>query len=416
MHEQEAREVFDLMHRHVSPVLAFGAELFGQGALEAEAEGALVRLSDGREVIDFGSYGLTMLGHRNAAVLSAVSDQMERMTVTTRLLASEVVARFTAELAERVGGSLDGVWLGSDGADVVEAAVKLARKASGKHRVLAVRGGFHGKTLGALALTWDPDSRAGLEPLLAGVTHLDPADPAAVLTEVAAGDVAALIVEPIQGESGVRPLDREIWRRWADDAKDAGAYVISDEIQVGLRRCGPISMALETGIPTDALLLGKALGGGVMPLSALLATPDLHRPIAESPTWHGSTFQLQPLSCAAGRASLRAVDELAPQGERLGRRLDQALDSLAREHEGLVKEVRGAGLLRGVEFASAEAGGITMLGLVQRGLIVSPCLSSPETIRLLVPMVTTDDQLERAFEIFSETLAAAAAVEPAPAG
>lgn len=410
--QSAAQEVFDLMRRHISPVLAFGAEMFGRGALEVEAEGVLVRLSDGREAIDFGSYGLTLLGHRNATVLDAVREQMERMTVTTRILASEVVARFASELVETVGGSLEGVWLGSDGADVVEAAVKLARKTSGRQRVLAVRGGFHGKTLGALALTWDPESRADLEPLLGNVTHIDPADPAAVRTEVAAGDVAALIVEPIQGESGVRPLDTEVWRQWADDAKGAGAYVISDEIQVGLRRCGPISMALEAGIPTDALLLGKALGGGVMPLSALLATPELHRPIAETPMWHSSTFQLQPLSCAAGRASLRAIDELAPRGEQLGRRLNEALDTLAREHEGLITEVRGTGLLRGVAFASAELGGGTMLGLAQRGLIVSPCLSSAETIRLLIPMVTTDDQLDRAFEIFSETLAAIA-VEPA---
>jgi putrescine aminotransferase len=408
MPEPEAQEVFDLTRRHISPVLAFGAELLGQGAFEVEGEGAIVRLSDGREVIDFGSYGLALLGHCNAAVVDAVCDQMERMAVTTRLLASEVVARFVSELVEKVGGPLEGVWLGSGGADVVEAAVKVARKTSGKQRVLAARGGFHGKTLGALALTWDPDCRAGMESLLGNVTHVDPEDPGAVGAEVAAGDVAALIVEPIQGESGVRPLDMEVWRGWAEDAKEAGAYVISDEIQVGLHRCGPISMALEAGIPTDALLFGKALGGGVMPLSALLATPELHAPLAESPTWHSSTFQLQPLSCAAGRAALREIGELAPRGEQLGGRLDHALDALAREHEGLVVAVRGAGLLRGIEFASTELGGGTMLGLAQRGLIVSPCLSSPETIRLMVPMVTTDDQLDRAFEIFSETLAAAA--------
>lgn len=411
----EPEEVFEVMRRHVSPIVAMGAEMLGGGALEVEAEGAAVRLSDGREVIDFGSYGLTMLGHRNPTVLAAVREQMELMTVTTRMLASEVVARFVSELVETVGGQLDGVWLGSDGADAVEAATKLARKVSGRPRLLAVRGGFHGKTLGALALTWEPDARADLELLLGNVTHLDPEDPAAAGAELAAGDVAALIVEPIQGESGVRPLDTEIWRGWAEDAKAAGAYVISDEIQVGLRRCGPISMALDAGIPTDALLLGKALGGGVVPLSAVLATAELHRPIAESPTWHSSTFQLQPLSCAAGRGALQALEELAPRGERLGQLLDEALAALAAEHGDLISEVRGQGLLRGVAFDSAEVGGMTMLGLAQRGVTVSPCLSSPDTIRLLVPMATTDEQLERAFAIFSETLAATAAAQPASA-
>jgi putrescine aminotransferase len=409
MGEMEPQEVFEVMRRHVSPVVAMGAEMLGGGALEVEAEGAAVRLSDGREVIDFGSYGLSLLGHRNPTVLAAVREQMERMTVTTRMLASEVVARFVSELVETVGGPLEGVWLGSDGADAVEAATKLARKVCGRPRVLAVRGGFHGKTLGALAMTWEPDARADLEALLGNVTHVDPADPAAVADEVAAGDVAALILEPIQGESGVRALDLDVARRWAADAKAAGAFVISDEIQVGLRRCGPISMALDAGLPIDALLLGKALGGGVMPLSAVLVTPELHAPMAASPTWHTSTFQLQPLSCAAGSGALRALEELAPRGEELGRLLDEALANLADEHGALVTETRGAGLLRGVAFESAEVGGLTMLGLAQRGVTVSPCLSSPDTIRLMVPMATTDEQLERAFAIFSETLAANAA-------
>jgi putrescine aminotransferase len=413
MKELEPQEVFEAMRRHVSPVVAFGGEMLGQQALEVEAEGASVRLSDGREVIDFGSYGLTLLGHRNPIVTAAARKQMERMTVTTRMLCSEVVARFVLELVETVGGPLDGVWLGSDGADAVEAAIKLARKVSGRRRVLAVRGGFHGKTLGALALTWEPDARADLEPHLGNAEHLDPSDPAAVASAAAGGDVAALIVEPIQGESGVRPIDTEIWRRWAADAKAAGAFVISDEIQVGLRRCGPISMALEAGIPTDALLLGKALGGGFMPLSALLATDELHRPMSESPTWHSSTFQLQPLSCAIGSAALQAVDELAPRGEEVAGRLDEMLATLAAEHGDLVTEVRGRGLLRGVAFESPEIGGGTMLGLAQRGLTVSPCLSSPDTIRLLVPMVTTDEQLDRAFEIFDEALTATAAAQPA---
>lgn len=410
-----ASGVFDALRRRLPPGTALAAKLIGQGAIEQRADGALVILSDGRELIDFGSYGVTLLGHRHAQVLAAVRAQLETMPASTRVLANPTTAAFADELATRVAGPLAHVWLGTDGADAVEVAVKLARRATGRLRVLAVEGAFHGKTLGALALTWNPAFRIGLEPLLGHVTHIARDDITAVARETAAGDVAAIIFEPIQGEAGARRLDPQTLRRWTQDAHTAGAFVISDEVQAGLRRCGPLSVAVEAKLNPDAVLFGKALGGGVMPLSALVATGELYAPLTADPTLHSATFSGHPLGCAAGRAALDAIDEYAPAAAALALRLDEGLTRLAAAHKPVVRALHGEGLLRAVELATPGAAGSVLVDLAQAGLLVSPCLSAPTTIRLLPPMVTSDAQLDRALVLLDTALADAAAFEDEPA-
>ncbi|HEV7805575.1 MAG TPA: aspartate aminotransferase family protein [Solirubrobacteraceae bacterium] len=399
-----ASEVFETLHRHVASGIVLAAKIAGQGAVETAANGAVVRLSDGREAIDFGSYAVTLLGHRHPDVVAAVADQLGRMTSTTRLLANPVSAGLMADLARRFEPRLQRVWLGSDGADAVEVSLKLARRRTGRLRVLAVHGAFHGKTLGALALTSNPIFHEGLEGLLSHVTHIEPDDPDAVAREVEQGDVAALVVEPIRGEGGVQPLDADILRRWAVDARDAGSFVISDEIQVGLRRCGATSLAVEAGIDPDAVLLGKPLGGGVMPLAAMIASDDLYAPLMKDPTWHSQTFSGHVLSCAAGRAALRAIDHLAPAGARVGERLEAGLRALARQQPELISAVRGKGLLWGVEFANAAAAGSVLVDMAMRGVLISPCLSAPRTIRLLPPMVATDEQVDVVLGFLAEVV------------
>jgi putrescine aminotransferase len=249
--------------------------------------------------------------------------------------------------------------------------------------------------------------RAGLEPLLKHVTHIDPYDADAVRRETHRGDVAALIIEPIQGEGGVRPLDWDVLATWARDVHAAGASLVSDEIQVGLRRCGPFSLAIEHGLRPDAVLFGKALGGGILPLAAMVATADFYWPLVRDPTWHSLTFGGHPLSCAAGSAALNAIDELSGAATRIARQTEAGLQALRLEHEDLITDVRGAGLLWGIELASPAVAGSVLSDLGVQGLLVSPCLSRPETIRLLPPMVTTDAQLDRALNVVASTMESA---------
>jgi putrescine aminotransferase len=402
--KSEAEVTFAKIAQHLSPGAALGAKVVGGGAIEMTAAGAIVVLSDGRRFLDFGSYGVTLLGHRHPGVLDALSHALERMPTATRVLANPAVAGLAAELAQRCGDPLRRVWLGSDGSDVVELALKLARRVSQRMRVLVVEGAFHGKTLGALSLTTNPAFRAGLEPLLDHVCAIRRGDHEAVQREAAHGDVAALVFEPIQGEAGVRPLALDVLRRWAADAHRADAFVISDEIQVGLGRCGPFSPSIAAGLEPDAVLLGKALGGGLMPLAAMIATDSLAAPLVADPTWHTTTFSGHPLACEAGRATLAALDKTTEHATEVGNMLGTGLEGLAREHRDAIVEVRGNGLLWGIEFATTGAAGVALMELAQRGLLVSPCLSSNRTIRLLPPTVTSLEQVDEALKKIEASL------------
>ncbi|MFE3578254.1 aspartate aminotransferase family protein [Streptomyces vinaceus] len=400
-----ARGALDATRRHQSAQLALVYGMNGSGAIEMRGEGARVLLSDGRTALDFGSYAVTLLGQRHPAVLAAVRRELDAMPVSTRVLANPTTAR----LAERLAawgdpGRLTKVWLGANGCDAVEAALKLARLATGRTRVVAVEGAYHGKSLGALAATWNPRYRRGLDPLLGGVTHIA-ADPAAVPRAFADGDVAAVLVEPVQGEGGVRPLEPGFLRALAAAAHAHGAFLIADEIQTGLRRCGPRLVSTGLGLEPDAVLLGKALGGGVQPLCAVLATPELYAPLTADPFAHTTTFSGYPLGAAAGLAALTAVEALAPRGEVLAGLFAAGLDRIAADHRGLVTRVRGLGLLWGVEFATPAAAGHVLMELGRTGLVVSPCLARPEVLRLLPPLVASDAEAEEALAILGSVCA-----------
>jgi putrescine aminotransferase len=400
-------QVFRAVSRHFTRSSALSGKLAGLGAVEARAQGARITLSDGRSMLDFGSYAVTLLGQRHPAVVEAVRGQLDTMPVSSRSLVNPVTAAAAERLAGYLGGTLPRVYFGLNGADAVEVAVKLARLTTGRRRVLAVKGAYHGKSLGALALTHHERFREGLTDVLPPTTHLDPGDPRAVARSLADGDVAALIFEPVQGENGARPLDPATLREWCRTAKDAGVPVVADEIQCGLRRCGPPSVALDMGLPVDAVLFGKPLGGGVVPISAMVCTDELYRPLTEDPVRHTATFSGQPLCCAAVPAALDTVEQLAPHAERIAVRLEAGLRDLARVHAGAVTGVRGRGLLWGVGFADDAFAGEVLLGLTERGLLVSPCLSRPGTLRLLPPMVASPDDVDEALAALGEAVHAA---------
>ncbi|RAJ67180.1 putrescine aminotransferase [Streptomyces sp. Amel2xB2] len=392
-----AKDTFRALRAHMSPALALAGKFAGQGAVEVAAEGCEVRLSDGRSVLDFGSYAVPLLGHRNPAVVAAVRDQLDAMPVSTRSLSSPPLARAAREVVEYAGEPrLNRVHFGTNGADAVEVAVKLARVVTGRPTVAAVRGAYHGKTMGALALTSHTRFRNGLEELLGGVVHLDPEDPEAVARALADTPLAAVVFEPVQGENGVVPLPADVLARWCADAKQAGAFVISDEIQVGLRRAGERSVALHAGLPVDALLLGKPLGGGVAAVSAAVLSDELYQPLTDDPFRHTATFAGQPLTMAAVPAALGAIEELTERGAHLAKLMESELGGLKERFPTVLTAVRGQGLIWGADFATPEHAGEVVVGLAERGLLVSPCLSRPETLRLLPPLVAADDDVHRA--------------------
>ncbi|MFE5852447.1 aspartate aminotransferase family protein [Streptomyces sp. NPDC056500] len=395
---------FDRLRRHLSREVALTAESMGNGAVEASAAGASITLSDRRTALDFGSYSVALLGHRHPGVVEAVHRQLATMPTSTRALANPVTAEAAATLVDYFGGALPKVHFGLNGSDAVEAAVKLARLATGRDRVLAVRGGYHGTSLGALALTHHPGLRAGLRGCVSQTVHLDPFEPSAVMDEIARGPVAALVFEPVQGENGAFPLPTDVLHRWALDARAHGAFVIADEIQSGLRRCGERSVALAEGLPVDAVLTGGPLGGGVMPLSAVVCTEVLYRPLGADPLLHTTTFGGHPLSCAALPAALDAIEGLADHGRSLADGLANGLRGLHDLHPRMLSGFRGRGLLWSIGFTAPHMAGEVMVRLADAGLLVSPCLSDPRSVRLLPPLTTTHAELDQALGILDSAL------------
>lgn len=390
----------------MAPGIADLHRLMGRGAAEVSAVGARVTLSDGRSTLDFGSYAVTLLGHRPSGVVHAVRDALDVMPTATRLLPNATTASFAAKLVDVIGATnLDRVVIGLNGSDAVDAALKLAIAATGRSRCIALKKAFHGKSLGALAVTFDPARRAGLEALLGHVTFIE-LEADAVHRALAKQPAAALIFEPVQGEGGGREIPPDVLRRWCADARAAGTGVIADEIQVGLRRCGPMSIAVDLGLDVDAILFGKPLGGGVMPLSAVLCSTNFYRPILEDPFFHTATFGGHPLACAAGLAALEALDAAGADVDRLARVLRVGVERLTAGTPA-VQEASSKGVFAAIRFVSADMARTTLLEASRRGLLLAPCLTALDTLRMLPPTVTTDAELEEGLAILEAACASA---------
>lgn len=392
--ESSAQPAMEEAARHMAPGLIKRQRIIAGGAYEVFGDGSVVQLSNGRSVLDFGSYAVTLFGHRPAPVLDMVRDALDRMPTTTRLLANPYSVRFAERLAATIApGRLPRVCLGMNGSDAVETAMKLAMGRTGRSAVLAVQGAFHGKSLGALAATADPERRRPVQGFLGDVRHI-PWTMDAVAEAARERPFAALIFEPVQGEGGGRAIPMELLRRWTSDAKAAGAYVIADEIQCGLRRCGPVSVAEHGGLDVDAVLFGKAIGGGVMPLSAVVCSDDLFKPLIDDPYFHTTTFGGHPASCAAGLAALELLESMEGRFAEASRDLAVMMEAL----RGLGPVVRSEaiGLFGVLEFATPTIAATAVLQAGRHGLLMAPCLSAPCVARLLPPVVTTSSQFAEA--------------------
>ncbi|MEH0822389.1 MULTISPECIES: aspartate aminotransferase family protein [unclassified Micromonospora] len=389
-------EVFSASRDHLVRRTAGVQKLLGANDYATSANGAEVRLHSGRTAVDLGTWAATVLGHRHPAVVAAVKRQCDQLPAAPRGLANPVTALLARRLVQLARPSrLDRVWFGANGADVVEAALKLARVTTGRTQVVALRSGFHGRTLGALAVSDADRYHTGLASLLREVSFIDPSGGEA--TGDAIGDrTAAVIIEIVQGSGAAEALPSALLRRWTDAARAAGAMVIVDEIQTGLWRCGEFSLGLSLGLDPDAVLFGKSLGGGVAPLSALLATTRLTSPLEAQPYLHSQTFSGHPLSCAAASATL---DELPGLVEASLARVTDWLRRLGAElakHDDLITEVRSLGLMMSLRFHTAEQADHFVMASARAGVLLAPSDGDRTVVRVLAPLVIDEAQMARA--------------------
>ena len=393
----DPREVADRYRRHVGRGRARVAELTG-GLVEVSSEGSTVTDARGRSYLDCGGYGVFLLGHRHPAVVAAVVDQVQRHPLATRLLLEPTVARAAETLASVTPEGLDYVHFVNSGAEATEAAIKLAR-AHGRTTLVSAYGGFHGKTMGALGLTANEAFQAPFRPLLPDVVHV-PFGDAAALGAVLTPE-ACVVLEPVQGEAGVVVPPAGYLADVARRCREAGAMLVLDEAQTGLGRLGSWWGADREGVRPDVLLVGKGLSGGVVPVAAMVATARAYRPFSDDPFLHTSTFAGSPIAAAAATAAVTAIrDEgLVDRAGELGARLLSGLAEALAPCRPLVREVRGAGLLLGIELDDPGTALELVLDLVERGVLVNHSLNAHRVVRLTPPAVLTDAEADRLLEV-----------------
>lgn len=374
-------------------------------AVLERGEGARVWDVDGAEYLDFlAGIAVNALGHAHPVVVEAIAAQAARVMHVSNYFTSPPAVAFAETLVRLTGAGESGrVYPANSGAEAIEAAVKLARR-TGRPRIIAFESGFHGRTMGALALTGKAALRAPFEPMLAGVEHI-PTNLAA-LEAAMRPDVAAVILEPIKGEAGVVPLPAGFLAAARRLTREHGALLIVDEIQTGAGRTGDWfafqhAGELEPGDLPDAIVLAKGIGGGV-PVGALVTTGAASELFTLGQ--HGSTFGGNPLATAVAVAVLGEIEraDLVGNAARRGEQLMQGIRDLA---SPLVTEVRGRGLLIGVELDRPVAGHVVAAAL-ERGLIINA--ASGTTVRLAPPLIIGDAEIERFLTLFSASLEAAA--------
>jgi acetylornithine/LysW-gamma-L-lysine aminotransferase len=304
-------------------------------------------------------------------------------------------AAYLDELGAALPAGLERVFLCNSGTEAVEAALKFARLATGRSAVVAAMRGFHGRTMGALAATYEPKYREPFEPLVPGVSHV-PFNNIAKLTAAVNADTAAVLLEPVQGEGGVRPADPEFLRAAAELCRTHGALLLIDEVQTGFGRIGSLFAITQTDITPDVLIMAKSMAGGI-PMGAIAIHGRWGGFAASS---HGSTFGGNPLACAAARATLKALrdDDVPAQALRKGTRLMQELAARNLSH---VREIRGRGLIVGLELK--ERVQPTLAALMERGLLALP--AGPNVLRLLPPLIISDDEIDQVIDIVAQVLA-----------
>ncbi len=380
-------------------------------ALEiADARGSWLIDASGRRYLDLlAGMGVANLGHGNIAVRRACTGQLRRylhvMVYGELVLAPQV--RLAKRLAAAAGPPFETVYFANSGAEAIEGALKTARKHTGRAGLVAFELGFHGDTLGALSIGGNRRYREPFAPLLPHVTIL-PWNDTRALARID-HRAAAVVIEPVQAEGGVRIADTEFLRALRRRCSEVGALLVFDEVVTGLGRTGTLFAFQQSGVRPDLLVLAKALGGG-LPLGAFLGPRRILATLARRPPLaHVTTFGGHPLSCAAALAALDVTlaRDLPARAARSGAVLRRGLDGLRARH-GVVRDVRGVGLLLAIELATARATRRFAAACLERGVILNWTLHRDTVVRLAPPLTITRSEITHALQIIDVALGVAA--------
>jgi len=360
----------------------------------------------GKDFIDcLGGYGIYNVGHRHPKVMAAVMNQLKRQALHSQELLDPLRAMLAKLVAMITPGDLQYSFFTNSGTESVEGALKLARLHTKRSGFIAAIGAFHGKSMGSLSATSKAVFRKPFLPLIPGFRHVPYGDAEALEKEISSAafsgeDIAAVILEPIQGEGGVIippdnyfPQVREICDRY-------GVLLIADEIQTGMGRTGKMFGIEHYGVVPDIMALGKAFGGAIMPIGAFISTKEIWEEMTPNPFLHTTTFGGNPIACAAAIAAINVTleERLPEQAAEKGNYFIPKLVDLMNKYKNICMEGRGRGLLIGMEFNSNEAGYEVAKGLFERGILVAGTLIHAKTLRIEPPLTITKAELDKVLE------------------
>ena len=363
-----------------------------------KALGSHVWDTDNNEYIDcMGGYGVALVGHRNERVVNAIKSQIEKVITVHSSFYNKTREEFLQTLIGIAPAGLSQVHLNNSGAESVEAGIKFARKFTGRKGMVAMKGSYHGKSMGALSLTFNPKYRESFKPLVEKVTFSPYGDIDALQTAVDK-DTAFVILEPIQGESGIHVPPDGFLQDVRKICDENGSLLVFDEIQSGLGRTGRMWASEHWETTPDIMCLAKGIAGGV-PMGVTLVRPDILSVMKKGE--HSSTFGGNPLACAAGTATLQALtqDGLIENAKNMGEKFLRGLNDLKSKHN-IIREVRGRGLMIGVEL-KFEVKDILMEG-IKKGLLL--LYSGRNILRLLPPLVISDKDVTKSLQILDVLL------------
>jgi acetylornithine/N-succinyldiaminopimelate aminotransferase len=348
-----------------------------------DGEGSWLIDEDGKRYLDLvAGIAVVSLGHRHPAPLEAAQAQLERLWHVSNLYSTLPMEELATKLSDRFGGAH--AFFCNSGGEAIEAAIKWARKVTGRPEFIAFEGSFHGRTTGALALTGQPAKRSAFEPLLPGVAFVTPE----TLRDAVGPQTAAIFLEPVQGEGGVWPFSLATLAEARSLADEFGAMLVFDEVQTGVGRTGEFFAWQHSGIRPDALTLAKGLANG-LPIGALLVADDA--PTGFEPGDHASTFGGNPVSCAAACAVVDVVDdELLTHVREIGERFADAFDN-----------IRGTGLLLAIELDRPAAP--VALAALEHGLLVGT--AGVTALRITPPLTISVAEADEAIGLLQEVLA-----------
>lgn len=367
-------------------------------------QGAQVWDGEGRRYLDlYAGIAVSALGHAHPALVQAISEQATRLIHVSNYFYNEPNVRLAERLCRATG--MDRAFFCNSGTEAIEAVLKLARRhyftlgQTERYRVIAFNESFHGRTLGALAATGQPKYKDGFGPL-PGVTHVEYGNAAAVRAAMGP-DVAGILVEPVQGEGGVRPAPPGFLAELRRIADESGALLLVDEIQTGIGRTGRFLGLEHDGVRADAIALAKGLGGGV-PIGAMVCTKELAD--ALPPGSHGSTFGGNPLASAAALAVLDTIEreQLVAAAEQLGQRLLSELKRLAERHARSVAGARGRGLLQALVLKDHVDARVVLEQLRERGVLLT--IAGGQALRFSPPLTVTQAELDEAIGVLDSVL------------